>query len=234
MTPSGLLESNADEDVLRLVQGRESGTDDDRTRVDVLNLVAWFHDCRANATGQPPHLRDHRIAFHFFGGTRLGTHHPVPDGLRPLLGLPPAEWRLDNLALALVQVMNADDPAALDAMVDRFATPRTVGPGDPASRTCSAFAARRCAPGSSAKGARRTSRCPCGRRARRRRGTQRTMRTCMLSCMDRPARVIPQGATEQRPKVFSYAAGAGMTLSLILATARCRSARPVGGHTDQK
>jgi hypothetical protein len=51
-----------------------------------------------------------------------GNHHLVPDGLRPSLGLPPAEWRLDNLALALVQVMNADDPAALDAMVDRFAT----------------------------------------------------------------------------------------------------------------
>lgn len=30
--------------------------------------------------------------------------------------------------------------------------------------------------------------------------------------------MIPQGTTEQRPKAFSYAAGAGMTLSLISAT----------------
>ena len=74
---SGLLEPDADKDVLRLVQNRDSGTDDDRIRVGVLNLVAWFHYCRASATGQPPDGRDHRVALRLFG----------------LLGMPARRWR---------------------------------------------------------------------------------------------------------------------------------------------
>lgn len=143
--------------------------------------------------------------------------------------------------------MNADDPAALDAMVDRFATAadrrsrrpccphllclrgealrtRFQREGSTADIEDSVHCLHQALEGFpsdghlrasvlSALGAaltlrfRRTAtpadldptyrsisgallrppRCPCGRRARRRRGTQRTMRTCTLSCMDRPA-----------------------------------------------
>lgn len=85
MTPADCWNRTLTRTCCGLVQGRESGADDDRIRVDVLNLVAWFHYRRANATGQPPHVRDHRIAFHFFGGYSprgTTTSYQMASGLR--------------------------------------------------------------------------------------------------------------------------------------------------------
>jgi tetratricopeptide (TPR) repeat protein len=129
---TAILDASAADEVDQLVRHAESETDDGRLRVDVVNLIAWFHHCRASALGQADGEPDHQKAVHLFRLLAEIDERMVPDELRSTLGLRPAQPTLDELAALVHHATQSDDPAALDAAEARLvAAAAAVGPDDP-------------------------------------------------------------------------------------------------------